>query len=681
MKTILKFAVLGSLVISSVSFSYAKETKDLVYTINQVPVLAQEPQHKEVAKRVTSRFTRSHYRDFVLDDTFSEQILDRYLNLLDYGKFLFLQSEIDKIKAEYKDKFVTELETGELKSAFALFNLALKKRFQLYQTSLSFLDVPMNFKENDAINLDYENIAWAQTQKELNERWYKRVKADRLGLLLAEKKEADVKSLLYKRYRAVLKNITQTKSEDAFQVFMNAFARNIDPHTSYLAPRTKKEFNSEINLSLEGIGAVLKLEDDYPVIVSLVKGGPAEKSKALFVGDKILAVGQKNGEMVDVIGWRLDDTVDLIRGAQGSIVRLHIESAAQKGKTKTITLKREKIRLEDRAVKESIVDIHGKKVAILTVPSFYVGLTENARLLLDKLNNQAVDGVVVDLRGNGGGSLTEAIGFSGLFIPEGPVVQVKDTRKRVNGYNDDDAYSYDGTVVVMIDRFSASASEIFAAALQDYGRALIIGEPSFGKGTVQTHQPLAHIYDNLLHPEWPELGAVQYTIQKFYRINGGSTQLKGVTPDIELPFVSLIDKYGERYEDNPLPWDSVEKASYKLLGQVTPYVASLRDLHEKRMKQDPEFQYVLADIAYLNSKKEDRYKLSLNIDDRTKENNEWDKIRLTRENARLAKKGLPLITKLDKNPKKEDDEVDPYVNEAASILLDWNQLKTNNKTL
>lgn len=682
MKNIFKHVVISSTIIvglSFFSFSSARE-KEKFYTIEQLPVLAQEAQHKEVTKRVVSRFTRVHYRDIILNDAFSEQILNRYLDMLDYGKYLFLQSEIEQIKANYKNKLVAELKSGELKSAYELFNLSLKKRFAYYQYSLSLLKIPMDFTSNDQINLDFDNVSWAKTKVELDKRWYKRVKADRLGLLLTKKSESETKNLLTKRYRAVLNRLTQTNSEDVFQTFMNAFARSIDPHTSYLAPKTKKQFNSEINLSLEGIGAVLKIEDEYPVIVSMVSGGPAAKSKELAVGDKIIGVGQEKGEIEDVIGWRLDDTVELIRGVQGSIVRLQIEPVGQKGQTKIVTIKREKIRLEDRAVKSSIVEIKGKKVAILTVPSFYVGLTENAKTILENLKKQSIEGIVVDLRGNGGGSLSEAIGLSGLFISEGPIVQVKDTRKRVNRYDDNDGITYyEGPVVVMVDRYSASASEIFAAVLQDYGRALIVGETTFGKGTVQTHQPLAHVYDSLLHPEWPELGAVQYTIQKFYRINGGSTQLEGVIPDIKLPYQTIIDKYGERYEDNALPWDSVEKAPYVPLSDVKPFITKLRQLHDARIKKDPEFQYILDDIAYFDSKKESRYILSLNFDIRDKESKERDKKLLDRANVRLSKKGLPPVKEL---PKKLDneDEVDPYRDEAAAILLDWKQLKAVSNT-
>ncbi|MEG1655147.1 MAG: carboxy terminal-processing peptidase, partial [Hafnia sp.] len=509
---------------------------NVAYNINQLPQLRQEPQHATVSERVTSRFTRSHYRQFDLNDDFSKKIFARYLNMLDYNHNVLLASDV----AQFKDRETTlddELKSGQLDTAYALFNLAQKRRFERYEYALSLLKSPMTFDGNDTIDVDRSKSPWPTSTEELNKLWTAKVKYDELNLKLAGKDWPEIQKILTKRYQFAIKRLTQSKSEDVFQLFMNAFAHEIDPHTNYLSPRNTEQFNTEMSLSLEGIGAVLQqTEDDYTQINSMVAGGPAAKSKALKVGDRIVGVGQPGKPMVDVIGWRLDDVVELIKGPKGSKVRLEILPAGKGTKTRTITLTRERIRLEDRAVKMSVKTVDGKKVGVLDIPGFYVGLTDDVKVQLQKLEKQNVSSVIIDLRSNGGGALTEAVSLSGLFIPSGPVVQVRDNNGKIREDADSDGVVYyKGPLVVLVDRFSASASEIFAAAMQDYDRALIVGEPTFGKGTVQQYRSVNRIYDQMLRPEWPELGSVQYTIQKFYRINGGSTQRKGVTPDIIMP--------------------------------------------------------------------------------------------------------------------------------------------------
>src|SRR5699024_602777 len=436
----------------------AKDTKTTHYTLEQIPELHQEVQHKEVTKRIVSRLLRSHFREFTLDERFATKIFNRYLNSLDYGKYLFLAADVANFEGSGPN-IANELKSGQLDTAYRLFNLAQKKRFQRYQYALSLLDDAeiMNFERQEWINLDYDHQKWAKTIQELNERWQKKVKYDALNLALAGKKTDEIKTILTKRYQAAIKRLTQTHSEDAYQTFMNAFAREIDPHTSYLAPKTKKDFNSEMSLSMEGIGAVLRLEDDYAVITSLVTGGPAANSKQLAVGDKIVGVGQANKAIEDVIGWRLDDIVELIRGPKGTKVQLEILPAGINSKPKVITIVRDKIRLEDRAIKSSVETIKGQKVGVLTIPGFYIGLTENAKSLLTKLKQDNIKGLVIDLRNNGGGALSEAIALSGLFISQGPVVQIKDTFKNIRQYDDNDAtVYYDGPLVVLVNRESAS---------------------------------------------------------------------------------------------------------------------------------------------------------------------------------------------------------------------------------
>ncbi|WP_096387646.1 carboxy terminal-processing peptidase [Hafnia sp. CBA7124] len=646
---------------------------NVAYNINQLPQLRQEPQHATVSERVTSRFTRSHYRQFDLNDDFSKKIFARYLNMLDYNHNVLLASDV----AQFKDRETAlddELKSGQLDTAYALFNLAQKRRFERYEYALSLLKSPMTFDGNDTIDVDRSKSPWPTSTEELNKLWAAKVKYDELNLKLAGKDWPEIQKILTKRYQFAIKRLTQSKSEDVFQLFMNAFAHEIDPHTNYLSPRNTEQFNTEMSLSLEGIGAVLQqTEDDYTQINSMVAGGPAAKSKSLKVGDRIVGVGQPGKPMVDVIGWRLDDVVELIKGPKGSKVRLEILPAGKGTKTRTITLTRERIRLEDRAVKMSVKTVDGKKVGVLDIPGFYVGLTDDVKVQLQKLEKQNVSSVIIDLRSNGGGALTEAVSLSGLFIPSGPVVQVRDNNGKIREDADTDGVVYyKGPLVVLVDRFSASASEIFAAAMQDYDRALIVGEPTFGKGTVQQYRSVNRIYDQMLRPEWPELGSVQYTIQKFYRINGGSTQRKGVTPDIIMPTgLESIDT-GESFEDNALPWDSIKAATYDKAGDVQKFDPVLLADHNQRIASNPEFQYIEQDIAHYKALKDRKNIVSLNYAQREKENKDDDATRLKRINERLKVAGKKPIKSLDDVPK-DYQEPDPYLDETVKIALDLAQ--------
>ncbi|HEJ9485083.1 TPA: carboxy terminal-processing peptidase [Proteus mirabilis] len=677
------FAIGLTLTGTSVVMAEKPATPAMV-TIDQLPELKQEPQHSTVSERVTSRFERSHYRQFSLDASFSEKIFNRYLNLLDYSHNVLLASDIAQFDKE-KTKVGEYLKKGELQPLYDLFNLAQKRRFERFQYALNRLDKPMDLTGQDKFELDRIKAPWPQTQAELDKLWDEKVKYDWLTLKLSEKTDSEVKETLTKRYKAALRRQTQSQSEDVFQVIMSAFAREIDPHTSYLSPRNTEAFDSEMSLSLEGIGAVLQMDDDYPMINSMVTGGPAAKSKELKVGDKIIAVGQQNKPMVDVVGWRLDDIVALIKGPKGSQVKLEVISDEKGAKPRTITLVREQIRLEDRAVKLTEKVINGDKVAILDIPSFYVGLTNDVKTQLQKVAKDNVSSLVIDLRGNGGGALTEAISLSGLFIPSGPVVQVRDNNGRVRqDFDKDDVVYYKGPLVVIVNRFSASASEIFAAAMQDYGRALIVGEQTFGKGTVQQYRPLTRVYDQMLSPDWPGLGSVQYTIQKFYRINGGSTQLKGVTPDLLLPSFDSAEM-GESFEDNALPWDSISPASYQLSeysDKLKAAFAPLTEQHAKRIANDREFSYIFADIQRYNDAKakgEDKFVI-LNFAEREKENKELEAIKLNRINERFKLEGKPALKSLDDLPK-DYEGPDPYLDETAKIAVDLSKVLKPKKLL
>ncbi|GMQ46495.1 carboxy terminal-processing peptidase [Vibrio sp. 10N] len=661
MKCRSKVSLIAASLWLAASSAQALEAK---YEKSQIPTLAPEVQHETASKRVTSRFTRSHYKHFTLDDDFSKAIFSRYLEMLDYNRNIFTQSDIDKFDT-WSSQLDDQLKAGNNQIAFDVYNLSMQKRYDRFVYALSLLDKEMKFDVDEAITLDRSEAAWAKDEAELDELWRKRVKYDALNLKLAGKNWDEIKETLGKRYNNAIKRLTQSHNEDAFQIYMNAFAREVDPHTSYLSPRSAEQFQSEMNLSLEGIGAVLQLTDDYTVIRSLVAGGPASKSKQLGEGDRIIGVGQDGEDIVDVIGWRLDDVVQLIKGPKGTKVKLQILPEGKDAKASVVEIVRDKIRLEDRAVKSEVIEKDGKKIGVLEVPSFYVGLSKDTDKLITELKEKGVDGIIVDLRNNGGGALTEATAMSGLFIESGPVVQVRDSYGRVNVNSDTDGkISYQGPLTVLVNRYSASASEIFAAAMQDYGRAIVLGENSFGKGTVQQHRSLNHIYD--LFDK--ELGYVQYTIQKFYRIDGGSTQNRGVVPDVAFPTAVDPAETGESVEDNALPWDSIDRAKYSPLQRNDEVIATLTAAHEKRIATDMEFGFIAEDIAKYKAEKDDKT-LSLSEAARKQESDEADVRRLERVNQRQKAAGEKPYATLDDIPK--DYEVpDAYLDEAVAITVD-----------
>ncbi|CAH0530688.1 Tail-specific protease [Allocatenococcus thiocycli] len=639
---------------------------------DDLPVLTPEVQHETASKRVTSRFTRSHYKHFSLDDDFSKAIFERYIELLDYNRNIFTQADIDAFK-NWSVELDDQLKAGNNQIAFDVYNLSMQKRFERFAYALTLLDKEIKFDNDDELELDRSEAAWPKNESEINELWRKRVKYDALNLKLTGKEWPEIKEVLEKRYNNAMKRITQTNNEDAFQLYMNAFARQVDPHTSYLSPRNAEQFQSEMNLSLEGIGAVLQMTDDYTVIRSLVVGGPASKSKQLGEGDRIIGVGQDGEEIVDIIGWRLDDVVQLIKGPKGTKVNLQILPEGAGAKSHIVTIVRDKVRLEDRAVKSEVIEKDGKKIGVLEVPSFYVGLSKDTDKLLAEFKTKNVDGVIVDLRNNGGGALTEATALTGLFIKEGPVVQVRDSYGRIKVNADTDGQiSYDGPLTVLINRYSASASEIFAAALQDYNRAIILGENSFGKGTVQQHRSLNHIYD--LFDK--ELGYVQYTIQKFYRIDGGSTQNRGVAPDIAYPTPIEASETGESVEENALPWDSIDKANYTMYPSKDTLVESLAKLHNKRIADEMEFRFIKEDIEKYRQEKDNNF-LSLNEKVRKDEQDSEDKLRLKRINERQASLGKKAFRSLEDVPK-DYEAPDVYLDESVSIMIDM--LKATNQS-
>ncbi|MFH7585499.1 carboxy terminal-processing peptidase [Oceanimonas smirnovii] len=630
-----------------------------------IPALAPESQHAAAAKRITALFTRSHYKQFRLDDQFSQAIFDRYIESLDYSRNIFTRQDIQRFE-RFRNSFDDLLRAGRLDSAFEMYNESLKLRYQRLSYALSLLDTPMTFEDSERYQFDRTEADWPASRQELDELWRKRVKFDALSLALADKDWDEIKTTLTKRYNNAIKRLSQSESEDAFQSFANAFARAIEPHTSYLSPRNAERFETEMNLSLEGIGAVLQAEDDYTVIRSLVPGGPAAKSSELQPDDRIIGVGQSQDKITDVIGWRLDEVVDLIKGPKGTKVWLQIQRGQAVANTpRVIELTRDTVRLEDRAASGKVLEVDEHRIGVIEIPSFYVNLSVDVAREVEKLQQENIEGLVIDLRTNGGGALTEASALTGLFIDNGPVVQIRDGLGRisVNG-DEDDRISYDGPMAVLVDRYSASASEIFAAAMKDYGRAIILGENTFGKGTVQQHRSLSRIYDLYEHP----MGFVQFTIAKFYRINGGSTQNRGVRPDIPFPTPIKADETGESLEKNALPWDQIESVDFSQVQDLSPYLAKLRQRHQARIEQDPEFSYVFEDIREYQKKK-DETSISLNLAERKAELKEQDAKSLARLNDRLRRANLEPVASLDEAPK-DFEPKDSYLEEAARITAD-----------
>ena len=624
-------------------------------------------QHSISTKRVTARLTQSHYEKFKLDDEFASKIFNRYIDFLDPAHNTFLQSDVEEMRAKYGTKLDDQLYAGELSAAFDMYDLMTKRRYERYKYALSLLDKEPDLKANDQIEVERDKAPFPKTTAEADKLWEERVKNDIINLYLKEKKWPEIKKTLVKRYDLAIKRLTQIKADDILQTYLNAFAREIDPHTSYLSPRAAKAFQESMNLSLEGIGATLSMEDDITSIRSLVPGAPAARSKKISVGDKIVGVGQgEKGEIEDVIGWRLDDVVDKIKGKKGSIVRLEIEPE-KGGKTKIISLTRDKVRIEDSAAKLSMDKVDGKNIAVIKIPSFYIGLTSDVRTLLTQMKERKADALIIDLRENGGGSLTEVIELSGLFIKEGPIVQVRDAFNRIKVHEDPEADKsiYDGKLMVMINRHSASASEIFAAAMQDYNRAIIVGQQTFGKGTVQQSRSLNFVYDLDKDP----LGYIQYTIQKFYRINGGSTQLKGVNADIKFPEIINAAKTGESFEDNALPWDKIPAASYQETGHARDAVETLTQKHEERVAKNPEFIVVNEDIAIRKDRDERKF-MSLNLAERKKENKADEDRRLKNLNERFKREGKKPLKDIDALPK-DYEAPDFYLKETEQMMVDW----------
>ncbi len=662
-----RIALVVSLVMCSANLVHANTEKDTV-----TPVLKPEYQHTAASKRISAQFTREHFKKININDELSSEVFDYYIKHLDYNRNLFLASDIASFE-KYRYSFDTAIRFGKLSIAYDIYNVYVQRRVERFEYSLTLLEQPFDFTKNDNYQFNREDESWPVNLTELHALWRSKVKYDVLSLTLADKEWPKIQETLTKRYNYSIKRFNQDESEDVFQLLMNSFARVVEPHTSYLSPKNAEKFRMEMNLSLEGIGAVLRTEDDYTVIQSIVKGGPAEKSKQLKSKDRIVGVAQNKEEFVDIVGWRLDDVVDLIKGPKGTTVRLQIKSGESDSDAniKIVSIVRDQIKLEDRAAKSEVyIDTlpngEERKLGVIEIPSFYNHLSRDVKKEISKLKEQKVEGMIIDLRGNGGGSLTEATLLTGLFIDQGPVVQVLNQQKRVEVQRDvDGLVYYSGPLSVMVDRNSASASEIFSAALQDYGRAVIIGEHTFGKGTVQQHRSLRKIYDVFEKP----VGSIQFTIAKFYRINGGSTQHRGVIPDIAFPTAIDPADWGESREENALPWDQIPKAQYSVLNDLQNDILFLDGKHQARIKNNVEFSYIESDIARYQEQKDDKT-ISLNLIERKSDRKERNDRQLLRTNARLAAIGEKPVESLDDDLPEQLTELDPFLTEAANITFD-----------
>lgn len=594
-----------------------------------------------------------HYRKVEINDQLSSKILDNYLENLDPGKVYFLSEDIKKFEA-WRYQLDDDLLQGNTTKAFEIYNVYQQRMYDRIQYTFDLLRQNIDFSAQDSFLVNRDSAAWISTYKEYDELWRKKTKSEALQLKADGKSYEVWSDILRKRYYNLLKQMAKTKNEDVFSYFVNSLTEIADPHTNYFSPRAAEDFTTSMSLSLEGIGATLQTDNEYTKVREVVKGGPADRSKLIKANDKIVAVGQgKDGEMVNVLDWRIDDVVSLIRGKKGTTVRLEILSVdAIANQTKIVEIVRDKIVLEDQAAKGSIKEFNfeGKKqkVGVIVLPTFYLDVAAMQRgdknfkstsrdvkkIILD-LKSQGAKAIVVDLRNNGGGSLQEAIDLTGLFIKKGPVVQVKDHFGAIEIDEDrDESIAWDGPMCVLVNRFSASASEIFAAAIQDYDRGLVIGEKTFGKGTVQNMWDL----NQFVKVGNNKVGQIKYTMAKFYRISGGSTQFKGVIPDIEFPGMYSDKIFGEESSEFALPYDEIQKVTYAPQGNAKQNLARLQSLHESRMKESKNYQFLMEDIAVASAYRTRNY-VTLNEDVYKAEVAKNESLKKEREKAKEALKG------------------------------------------
>lgn len=679
------------IILISVLFAKEKTQSNQHFGSDSIKVILPEKKHKSETRLVTSILTRYHYKKFVINDSLSSVIFDEFISNLDNGKNYFLASDIKEFE---KNRFKLDdfLINEEIDFFFDVYNRYVQRVKERVEFANKILENQLDFSSDEYFIIKRDSLDWFKSKEELDQDWIKRIKNDALIYRLNDKDWDFIKSTLQKRYKNLLKFLLQNNSEDVYQLAMNSFAEAIDPHTNYFSPATSDNFKIDMSLSLEGIGARLQTEDDYTKIFEIIPGGPADKSKELKADDKIIAVAQgEDGEFEDVIGWRINDVVKKIRGEKGTVVRLLIIPAGESlnSKPKEVKLVREKVKIEDQAAKSKMIELeqNGKKykIGVIEIPKFYTDFdarrtgedgkstTKDVKNLINELKSQGMDGLIIDLRNNGGGALNEAVELTGLFIKDGPVVQVRNSMNVIEINSDlDPSIYYDGPLAVLINRFSASASEIFASAIQDCERGIIIGENSFGKGTVQNLIDLNMVSSN----RNDKYGQVKLTVAKFYRINGETTQKYGTKPDIELPSYFSPEEFGEANQKAALQPDKINAANYIKSGKISNILSQLKSNHEKRTKSDPDYEYLLKQIDEYKSSRNLRM-ISLNEEVRRKEQQEQEEKKLELENSYRKKKSMPLIEKGDKTTSIKDIENNFPLNETGKILIDL--ITLNNK--
>jgi carboxyl-terminal processing protease len=646
--------------------------------------LAPTARERMIARQVGSLLEEAHYSKLKIDDSLSPRVMDKFIDGLDGQRSYFLASDIAEFES-HRLRFDDMIRTGDIEPAYLIFARYQQRNRERVQHALALLDREPDFALNESFEFDRESAPWAKDSAELDELWRKRVKNDAISLLLTNKSWAEARDVLRTRYERVLKRADQVKPEEVFELFLNAYARTFDPHSSYFSPRNSEEYKIQMSLNYEGIGASLQLVDEYVTIMNLIEGGPAAAAGTLKINDRITAVGQgRDGSMTDVVGWRIDDVVQLIRGKGGTPVRLQIlpAGAAPGSPEKTVEFIRGKVTLEAQAAKKELKTFRrGEreyKVGVINVPGFYSdydaqragekdyrSTTRDVRKLIDELKKEGLDSIVMDLRGNGGGFLPEAQSLTGLFIDRGPVVQVQFSGGDKEVLDDDQSgVAYDGPLVVLIDRFSASASEIFAGAIQDYGRGVVVGQRSFGKGTVQNLVPLSR---------WsarPVNGQLTVTIGKFYRVTGESTQHRGVEPDVTLASPISLADIGESSLDDALPWDRIQAAGFGQPGQLAPSIAKLVTEENARQRRDPDYRWWLADIAAVEKLRSQK-NLSLNIETRKADRAALETERLARENDRRAARQQPVLKSISELDSAELPDV--ILDQAVQVAGDMVQ--------
>lgn len=677
-----------------ISLAFAAATSALVAKV-EINDPDTEKKFEKITRIVTETISRHNFKRTPLDDELSRKIFDTYLNDLDPNRSYFLASDIENF-SKYSEHLDDALEDSDLNPAFIIFNRYREQVDRQVKHALSLLEGEFSFDVDEEYRFDRVDDPWARTQEILDETWRKRVKNDYLGLKLAgDKNDTEIRESLAKSYETLSRRTSQLNQTDVYQLFINAYTASVEPHTSYFSPRTSENFKIRMSLSLEGIGAVLEPDNEYTKVRRVVAGGPAANSEQLNSGDRIIGVGQdEDGEIIDVIGWRLDDVVDLIRGPKGTTVRLRVlPKGTTKGMSKTIAIVRDRIKLEEQAAQKEVFKVEQNNVerhiGVITLPTFYSDFdarqrgdkdyrstTRDVKKLLASLEEENVDGIILDLRNNGGGSLTEANELTGLFIKSGPVVQVLQTGGKLNINRDPDPnLFYSGPLAVLVDRNSASASEILTGAIQDYNRGIVIGEPTFGKGTVQNLIDLNQFNWDKNVP----LGQLKMTIAQFFRVNGDSTQHRGVVPDIVYPTAFDIEDHGERALENAIPWARVSPARYQTYesGISDSVIEKLKASHETRIGDDPGFHYILtqsrSDFEIGKQKS-----VSLVEEQRQKSTEQINAARLARYNLYRSKSGQEEIDQETYlNSLEEDSELDfsfqedILLNEAVNILSDF----------